>query len=86
MATPVGVLSTVPVEDLFRSTCAPDLARMMIDLVDDNQAAVDQARNKLLEAVTTKRDYAVTFLRMFSEDRITDLSDVFAAARRSIGR
>lgn len=72
--------------DLFRSACAPDLARMMIELVEDDQAVVDCTRTRLLESVTTQRDYAVAFLRMFSEDQVPGIDEIFAAARKFVGR
>lgn len=71
-------------KDLFQTRCAPTLARMLIEIVDDDQQVAQSAHDQLLDAVSSKIEFAETLLRAFPERLHRGLEDVYAAARKTL--
>lgn len=69
---------------LFGASCAADLARMLIEVVDEDSEVAKSAHDKLFASVSSKVEFAETLLRAFPERLNQGLADVYAAARKTV--
>lgn len=69
---------------LFGASCAADLARMLIEVVDEDSEVAQSAHDKLFASVSSKVEFAETLLRAFPERLNQGLADVYAAARKTV--